>query len=129
MRRHKPPHVPKQEIAMEKKIPIKKKKYKREHTFLIKFSTNEFKILNEKCAVSSKNKSEFIRELIMQSKVWTIKNKAIEQEKIREIARVGNNLNQIARWCNIHKSAADSVEVIQHLLAIRSELEKLKSNA
>lgn len=34
------------------------------------------------------------------------------------LGRIGNNLNQIARWANVHKDAADAVQVLAALAAI-----------
>ena len=42
------------------------------------------------------------------------------------MARVGNNLNQIARWANAHKEGVEAVEVIGHLIAIRRALSTLE---
>jgi hypothetical protein len=36
----------------------------------------------------------------------------------REIARVGNNLNQVARWANTYKNGAEAVQVIALLMSI-----------
>jgi len=41
---------------------------------------------------------------------------------LRELAKVGNNLNQIARWANTYKSDADALEVTQALLSIQRVL-------
>ena len=49
----------------------------------------------------------------------------VERERTREIARLGNNLNQIARWANRHKSSLEAVEVIVHLAAIERALRDL----
>ena len=38
-------------------------------------------------------------------------------------ARIGNNLNQVARWVNTHGSAAEVVAVIAHLVTIERALE------
>lgn len=38
------------------------------------------------------------------------------------IAKVGNNLNQLARWCNSYKSASDCVQVLSALTAIQRQL-------
>ena len=37
---------------------------------------------------------------------------------LREFARIGNNLNQMARWVNTYKSRADSLEVLYFLTVI-----------
>ena len=47
------------------------------------------------------------------------------RERTRELARIGSNLNQIARWANIHKEDAEVVEVVAHLVAIERALDTL----
>ena len=42
-----------------------------------------------------------------------------------ELARIGSNLNQIARWANIHKEDVEALEVVAHLVAIERALEAL----
>ena len=50
----------------------------------------------------------------------------VERERTQQVARVGNNLNQIARWANAHKEGIEAVEVIGHLIAIRRALSALE---
>ena len=45
--------------------------------------------------------------------------------RTRELARIGNNLNQIARWANTYKRGAEAVSVVAHLSAIERALEPL----
>ena len=58
-------------------------------------------------------------------RTWTVAHTELERERTRELARIGSNLNQIARWANIHKEAADALEVVAHLAAIERALETL----
>lgn len=44
---------------------------------------------------------------------------------IAALGRLGNNLNQIARWVNVHKGGASSVEVLAALVAINRDLKSL----
>lgn len=67
--------------------------------------------------------SELIRRAMCRVKTWTASNAEIERERTRELAKVGNNLNQIARWANTYKDAADASQVICHLLAIEQLLD------
>ena len=46
-------------------------------------------------------------------------------ERTQQLARIGNNLNQIARWANTHKGAAEAVEVLARLVAIERALTAL----
>lgn len=38
-----------------------------------------------------------------------------EKERLRLLARAGNNLNQLARWANVHKERMETVEIILRL--------------
>ena len=57
-----------------------------------------------------------------RTRAWTAPARAIERERTRQIARIGNNLNQLARWANTHASAAEAVSVIAHLVAFERSL-------
>lgn len=46
-----------------------------------------------------------------------------------QVARIGNNLNQIARWANTHKGAAEATQVIASLARIESSLLELEYRA
>ena len=50
-----------------------------------------------------------------RTRTWTAPAAAVERERTRQIARIGNNPNQIARWANTYKTATEVVEVIAHL--------------
>jgi len=50
-----------------------------------------------------------------------------DPELIRQLARIGNNLNQIARWANTYKRFADAVQVIEVLLAIEKAIRELSA--
>ena len=52
-----------------------------------------------------------------RTRTWTAPAAAVERERTRRIARIGNNPNQIARWANTDKTATEAVEVIAHLVA------------
>ena len=47
----------------------------------------------------------------------------VERERTRELARIGSNLDQIARWANTYKENAEAMEVIAHLIAIEQALD------
>ena len=48
------------------------------------------------------------------------------REFILQVARIGNNLNQIARWANTYKDAAEATQVIASLTRIESSLLELE---
>lgn len=45
-----------------------------------------------------------------------------EKRRLRELARIGANLNQLARWANTHKRAAEAVEVLTALVSIERQI-------
>ena len=49
----------------------------------------------------------------------------VERERTRQVSRIGNNLNQIARWANTRKRAAEAVEIVARLVAIERALRSL----
>ncbi len=69
--------------------------------------------------------SDLVRRSLGRSHTWTVPHAEVERERTREVARVGNNLNQIARWANTHKGAAEAVEVVARLVAIERSLSAL----
>ena len=71
--------------------------------------------------------SDLVRRSVGRTRTWTVAHAEVERERSRQVARVGNNLNQIARWANTHRGAIEAVEVIGHLIAIRRALAALSA--
>ena len=69
--------------------------------------------------------SDLVRQAMARTRTWTAAAADAERERTRQVARIGNNLNQIARWANTHAEAAEAVEVIAHLVAIEREIARL----
>ena len=66
--------------------------------------------------------SALVRRAIGRTRTWTVAHREVERARVVELARIGNNLNQIARWANTHKACAEAVEVLAHLVALRREI-------
>ena len=69
--------------------------------------------------------SDLVRRSIGRVRTWTVAHAELERERTRELARIGSNLNQIARWANTHKENAEVMEVTAHLVAIERALDTL----
>ena len=78
-----------------------------------------------KAAAAGVGLSELLRRAMARTRTWTAAAAKVERERTRELARIGSNLNQIARWANAHKGDAEAVEVIAHLVAIERALDTL----
>ena len=66
--------------------------------------------------------SELVRQAMNRVRISHVGDRSIQIERTRQIAKIGNNLNQIARWVNRYKTSADTVEVVTHLIAIEQAL-------
>ena len=69
-----------------------------------------------------------VRASAIEFAAWKAKAAAaaeVERERTRQVARIGNNLNQIARWANTYAERADAFELIAHLVAIEREIAHL----
>ena len=69
--------------------------------------------------------SALIRRAMARTRTWTVPAAEVERERTRQVSRIGNNLNQIARWANTHKGAAEAVEIVARLVAIERALRAL----
>ncbi|MDR1083891.1 MAG: MobC family plasmid mobilization relaxosome protein [Deltaproteobacteria bacterium] len=66
--------------------------------------------------------SDFFRHRLTTGRV---RQTAEERETVRHLARIGANLNQLARWANTHKNHAEAIEVILCLDQLRDTLKTI----
>ncbi len=81
----------------------------------------------EKAARAGISLSTLIREAMGRTRTWTAGDRSSIQEQTRQISRIGNNLNQIAKWANTYKGTAEAIEVIEALRAIEQTLIQLST--
>ena len=101
---------------------------KRDTTITLRVTQSEKLAWQEKADLVSMTISDLIRQAISRTKTWTVADKSLVKEQTRQIARIGNNLNQIARWANTYKSTAEAIEIIQALRLIEQSLNQLKKD-
>ena len=75
-----------------------------------------------KAAAAGVPLSTLLRKAMARTRTWTAAAADIERERNVQVARIGNNLNQLARWANTHTSAAEAVTVIANLVAFERSL-------
>ncbi len=73
--------------------------------------------------------SQLARYLLNKYSTGYAGERQSRQEFNRQVARIGNNLNQIARWANTYKDAASATQVIASLTRIESALLALNHRA
>ncbi len=98
------------------------RKVQRTNTISIRLTESEKLDWELKAHAAGLTISQLAREAMGKVRVTNISARAIQIERTRQIAKIGNNLNQIARWANTYKHAAEAVEVVTHLIAIEQAL-------
>jgi len=88
----------------------------------IRLTNDEYLLLKQKANNLDITLSEYIRKKILGNRE-RITNKCTKELLLYEINRIGNNLNQIARHCNINKSV-DKL-VLKELVDIEKKLNEL----
>ncbi len=78
-----------------------------------------------KAAAAGVSPSRLLRQAMARTRTWTAAAAQVERERTRQVARIGNNLNQIARWANTQATPIDAVEIIVYLIAIEREIARL----
>jgi hypothetical protein len=95
---------------------------KRKNMLRVRFSDAEWEALKSLSESAGMSMSELVRDHL--SKV-RIRNRQDEKDRVVMLNRINANLNMIARWVNTHRSAAEAVEVVSHLIAIERAIKDL----
>ena len=95
----------------------------------VRVTEDELALWRSKASAAGVPVWDLVRQAMGRTRTWTAAAAGVERERTRQVARLGSNLNQIARWANRHQSAADAVEMIAHLVAIERELRGLSSRS
>jgi hypothetical protein len=77
-----------------------------------------------KAAAQGHTVTDFIRQRALD---YRLRQTPLEKERIRQLARIGVNLNWLARWANIHKSRIEALEVLIALAALERDLREMPS--
>ena len=91
----------------------------------LRVSPAEIAAWRAKAAAAGAGLSDLLRRAMARTRTWTAAAAEVERDRTRQIARIGNNLNQIARWANANAEPIDAVELIAHLVYISQTLDKL----
>jgi len=89
-------------------------------TISAKVSDEVYQIVDELATTKNISKSEVIKQAILNSK---IEDTSLKKRKLFELNSIGNNLNQIARYCNTKKSV--NLAVLEQLKIIEKKLNDL----
>ena len=93
----------------------------------VRLTPEEFCDWRAKAKAAGVSLSALVRRAMARTRTWSVPAAEVERERTRQVSRIGNNLNQIARWANAHKEAAEAVEIVVRLVAIERALRALAS--
>ena len=97
----------------------------KETSIKVRLSKQEKMNWQEKAVQAGVSLSNLIRQAMRKTQTWTAADRGLMAAQTREISRIGNNLNQIAKWANTYKSTAEAIEVIECLRAIEKAIAQL----
>ena len=98
---------------------MKENKERRSAWIKIRVTPDEKKLIESKASAQGQTVTDFLRQRALD---YRLRQSPLEKERIRQLARIGANMNQIARWANTYKKRAEAVEVITRLIVLEREL-------
>jgi hypothetical protein len=109
---------------------------KREKWVHVKLWADERNLWHELAAAEGVSLADFVRMRVGAAKLSYQQSttrprqpvKRVDPELIRQIARVGANVNQVARWANFYKAEADAEQVLAALIVIERDLAEVRAD-
>ena len=98
---------------------MKENREKRSAWIKMRVTPDEKKLIESKASAQGQTVTDFLRQRALD---YRLRQSPLEKERIRQLARIGANMNQIARWANMYKKRAEAVEVITQLIVLEREL-------
>ncbi len=98
----------------------------RTHFIKIRVSEIELEEIKIKAAEADLSISDLFRQLVLNTR---LRQTRVDNELIRQIARIGSNLNQLARWANTHKNRPLTLETVLWLNRIYNSVKQLRVNS
>ncbi|UQZ88836.1 plasmid mobilization relaxosome protein MobC [Deltaproteobacteria bacterium Smac51] len=89
----------------------------------IRVTADERERIQATAQATGMSASDYIRQRTLTCR---LRPREHEREIIRHLARIGANLNQLARWANTNKHQAESLAVLIALERIRRDLSNLR---
>ena len=83
-------------------------------------------ILRFNAALHGMSMSDYIRQTCLGIR---LRKTPEEKRRLRELSRIGANINQLVRWANTYKRAAEAVEVLTALAGIEQRIIEFASCA
>ncbi len=93
----------------------------RDQWIKLRVSPEEKALFEAKAMAADMTLADLIRHRLL---AYRLRQTAAEREHILQLARIGNNINQIARWVNTYKGGLETVQVVSRLEALLREIRR-----
>ena len=94
----------------------------RDFLLKIRVTTEEREAIKATAADAGLTVSDYVRMRLTHHRV---RQTAAERDTVRYLARIGSNINQIARWANTHANRIDALEILMRLDELQTEIKAL----
>ena len=101
-------------------------KENREHWIKVRVTKNEKLIITQKAKEQGQTVSAFI---LFRTLNYRLRKDVNRKEKILQLTKIGNNLNQITRWANTHGNNAEAIAVVASLLSLEKQIQTFADTA
>jgi hypothetical protein len=98
---------------------MKRVKTARSAAVLVRLHPEERETLRLNAGLHGLSMSDYIRQTCLGIR---LRKTPEEKRRLRELARIGANINQIARWANTYKRAVDAAEILLALAGIERRI-------
>ena len=98
---------------------MKENKERRSAWIKMRVTPDEKRLIESKASAQGQTVTDFLRQRALD---FRLRQSPLEKERIHQLARIGSNMNQIARWANTYKKRAEAVEVITRLIVLERKL-------
>ncbi len=81
----------------------------RDHFIKVRVTESEFSDFRARASEAGMTVSDLVRFRLTG---YRVRQTSTDRDRLRELSRIGSNINQLARWANSRKTAAPALEVI-----------------
>ena len=81
----------------------------RDHFIKVRVTESEFADFRARAGEAGMTVSDLVRHRLTG---YRVRQSNADKNRLRHLARIGSNINQLARWANSRKAAAPALEVI-----------------
>ena len=103
-----------------------RRKQPRTDCIRIRLHAEEKELLRFNAGIQGLSIADYIRQ---NNLGFRLRQSPLAKARLRQLARIGVNLNQIAKWANTYKRSVEAVEVITALVSLERCIDEFMAEA